>query len=128
MRSSTLPRGSFDGGWPLVSLWAGLVTGPLAWAALLEVNYVLSYVSCESHWSWMLHAATVTALVLIATSAMAVSRVWVQAIREGAEGAARADRARARAMALGGIAMCAWFALVVVATEVPVIVLQPCTP
>ena len=33
--------------WPLACLWAGLMAGPFAWAALLEVNYVLSYVSCE---------------------------------------------------------------------------------
>ena len=33
-----------------------------------------------------------------------------------------------RRAALGGLAMCAWFALVIVATDIPVMVLNPCTP
>ena len=31
-------------------------------------------------------------------------------------------------MAIGGLALCAWFALVILATEIPVLVLKPCTP
>jgi hypothetical protein len=35
---------------------------------------------------------------------------------------------RAQFMALGGLALCAFFALVIVATHIPVMVLKPCTP
>jgi hypothetical protein len=30
-------------------------------------------------------------------------------------------------MALGGLALCAWFALVILATAIPVLFLHPCT-
>jgi hypothetical protein len=112
----------------LAALWAGLVAGPLAWAALLEVNYVLSYVSCEHHRTWMLHAATVAALLLTAGAALAASRTWRDTLRRsGAETGANGN-GRAWSMAVGGIAMCLWFVLVIVATEIPVLVLRPCTP
>jgi hypothetical protein len=104
------------------------MTGPMAWAALLEVNYVLSYVSCEHHRTWMLHAASLTALLLTAAAALAASRTWRDTLRHpGGDTDVKGD-GRARAMALGGIAMCVWFSLVIVATEIPVLVLRPCTP
>ena len=125
MRSSTLPHESFDRGWPLASLWLGLVSGPLAWAALLQTNYVLSYVSCETHRTWMLHAASLTALALVGAGALAAARVWRRTLTGGVR---PMMDGRARAMAVGGIAMSAWFGLVILATEIPVLVLAPCTP
>ena len=66
MPSSTLDRGSLDWGRRLAALWIGVLAGPLTWAALLEVNYTMSYVACEQRHSWMLHLATGIALTLIA--------------------------------------------------------------
>jgi len=31
-------------------------------------------------------------------------------------------------MVIGGLALCLWFTLVILATEIPVLVLHPCTP
>jgi hypothetical protein len=31
-------------------------------------------------------------------------------------------------MALAGLALCAWFAVAIVAIEIPVVVLEPCMP
>jgi hypothetical protein len=130
MPSSTLPRASFDGGWRLLGLWAGLLTGPLAWAALLQTNYVLGYVACEQRESWMLHLATGVALALVAAAAL-VS--WRAAPGLGPDAHEAADpRAaallRARFMAMGGLALCTFFAIVILATEIPVLLLHPCTP
>ena len=127
MPSSISRPASSDRTWLLALLWSGLMAGPLAWAALLEVNYVLSYVSCELRTKWMLHASTAVALVLVALGAAAAWRGWT-AVSADEAGPQDVRVARARNMAIGGLALCAWFALVIVATEIPVMVLRPCTP
>jgi hypothetical protein len=108
-------------------LWAGLAAGPLAWAAQLEVNYILSYVACETRTTWMLHLSTAVALVVVGLGAMAARRVLTAA---RAETGAPGEKAltRTRAMALSGVVLCAWFALVILATDVPALMLRPCTP
>ena len=78
----------------------------------------------------MLHLAAGVALVAGRRSA----RSWRGrlrrrlAMREARDSSARRARHRARFMAIGGLALCAWFALVIIATEIPVLVLHPCTP
>jgi hypothetical protein len=124
MPFSTLRHGSFSWGPRLAALWAGLAAGPLAWAALLETNYALSYVACEQRHTWMLHLSAGVALVLVGLGALAA---WTAAPPLDAATASTAET-RTRFMALGGLALCAWFALVIAATEIPVLVLHPCTP
>ena len=130
MPSSTLRRGSFDWGWRLAALWTGVLAGPLVWATLLETNYVLSYVACEQRQSWMLHLAAIVALVLIGLAAFLSWRAAPPMGRADAPSIDPRDTAvlRARFMAISGLALCAGFALVVVATEIPVLLLHPCTP
>jgi hypothetical protein len=108
-------------------LWAGLAAGPLAWAAQLEVNYILSYVACETRTTWMLHLSTAIALVVVGFGAAAARRAWTTV---NAEALPPEDprAGRTRTMALGGLVLCAWFALVILATDVPALVLRPCTP
>jgi hypothetical protein len=107
-----------------------MFAGPLTWAALLETNYVLSYVACEQRGAWMLHLATGIALVMIGAGALLA---WIAAPPRRAHDVPStpppdAGAARARFMAIAGMNLCAWFALVVVATEIPALVLHPCTP
>lgn len=124
MPSSTLRHGSFSWGPRLAALWAGLAAGPLVWAALLETNYVLSYVACEQRQAWMLHLGTTVALALVALGALAAWRA-----RPSFDGPASSTaEGRARFMATAALALCAAFALVIVATELPVLILHPCTP
>ena len=129
MPSSTLPRASSEDRRRLLALWAGIAAGPLAWGALLQTNYVLSYVACEQRHKWMLHLATGIALLLVAAGAYAA---WRAAPPLGEEEHSTADPARAvmlraRFMALGGLALCVWFVIVIVATEIPALVQHPCT-
>jgi len=108
----------------LLALWLGLASGPLAWGALLEINYVLSYVACEQQQTWMLHLATAAALLTVGAGALAA---WIVAppLRGPLPSTAEA---RARFMAIGGLALCAWFAVVIVATGIPVMFLHTCAP
>jgi hypothetical protein len=133
MPSSTLRHESLDAGGRITALWIGMLAGPAVWAALLETNYVLSYVACEQRQTWMLHLAAVIALALLAGAA-ALS--W-QAAPHGLNYECERDVStnpdetaiiRARFMAIGGLALCAWFAVVILAMEIPVLVLKPCTP
>jgi hypothetical protein len=124
MPSSISHPESFSGGLRLAALWTGLAAGPLAWAMLLETNYALSYVACEQRHTWMLHLAAAAALLLIGLAA-AAARVAAPSIPDDATPSVA--EARARFMAVGGVILCAWFAAVIVATEIPVLVLHPCT-
>lgn len=130
MASSTLRHGLSDGGPRLAALWFGLLAGPAAWAALLETNFVLSYVACEVRHTWMLHLATGIALGIVALAALVTWRAAPPPPSGSDPAAGATDLAviRARFMAIGGLALCAWFAIVILATEIPVLVLNPCTP
>ena len=130
MPSSTLDRGSLDWGWRLAALWTGVLAGPVVWAALLETNYALSYVACEQRHTWMLHLSTAVAILLIALAALWLARAAPPPGEESEPSIDPRDTAvlRARFMVAGGLALCVWFTLVILATEIPVIVLHPCTP
>jgi hypothetical protein len=133
MPSSTLRHGSFDAGRRTTTLWIGVLAGPLVWATLLETNYILSYVACEQRQTWMLHLAVAVALALVAGAAALTWRAAPHGLsyeRERDVSTDPVDTAiiRARFMAIGGLALCAWFALVIISMEIPVLVLQPCTP
>lgn len=129
MPSSTLRHGSFDWGPRLGALWAGVLTGPVVWAALLETNYVLSYVACEQRHTWMLYLATIVALVLIAVAAVAAWRAGPPSGRltQPSHEPERTGEVRAGFMAIGGLSLCAFFALVIIVTAIPAAVLQPCS-
>jgi len=127
MPSSISRPASSDSGSTLALLWAGLAAGPLAWAAQLEVNYVLSYVACETRTTWMLHVSTAMALMVVGLGAAAARRAWTAATAD-ARPPGDVAVTRTRAMAVSGFALCAWFALVILATDVPALVLRPCTP
>jgi hypothetical protein len=110
-----------------------MLAGPAAWAALLETNYVLSYVACEQRQTWMLHLAAAVALALVAGAAAITWRAAPHGLTYEGERDVSTDPVdtaviRARFMAIGGLALCAWFAVVIVAMEIPVLVLNPCTP
>jgi hypothetical protein len=133
MPSSTLRHGSFDAGGRITTLWIGVLAGPLVWATLLETNYILSYVACEQRQTWMLHLAAAVALMLVAGAAALTWRAAPHGLsyeleREGSTDPVETAIVRARFMAIGGLALCAWFALVIIAMEIPVLVLRPCTP
>jgi len=128
MRSSTLDRGSLEWGPRLAALVIGVLAGPAVWATLLEVNYALSYVACETRHSWMLYLPAAVGIALIGLAAL---NVWRAAPGGTEEDEASIDPrrtavGRARFMVIFALAFCAFFTLVILATEIPVVVLHPC--
>jgi hypothetical protein len=116
--------------WRLAAVWAGLLTGPAAWLALLEVNYVLSYVACETRSTWFLHSATAVALLLVAAAGYAAwAASFGSIIVDETPTPPLSDETRvqrSRWMSLAGVAVSLWFIVVILAMEVPIIVLKEC--
>ena len=113
-----------------LALWTGLLAGPLVWLALLETHYVLSYLSCEVRQTWFLHLATIVSLVLVVAAgvggwrAAAGNRQGAAARRDSPDPAAA--ESRVAWMGYAGAAMSAWFVIVILAMEVPILILPPC--
>ena len=116
--------------WRLAALWAGLLAGPIVWLTLLEVNYLFAYVACEVQGTWFMHLAIAIAVALVCAAGLAAWRA--------SSGPITADETlthplsdetrtqRSRWMSLAGIALSLWFSLVILAMEVPLVVLQVC--
>jgi ABC-type enterochelin transport system permease subunit len=119
MPSSTSFRDSADQpGTParLIVLWTGVLIGPLAWLGVLEANYVLSYVACDTQHRWYMHAVVALAVVLVA---IAGSAAWRQSRTvESAE--------TTTWLAIAGALMSAFFVIVILATDIPVLAFRPC--
>ena len=113
-----------------IALWTGVLAGPTIWLTLLEVNYVLSYVACETRETWFLHLATLVALVLVAGAG-----IWGWSAGRGPRElpepptppvSYETSDTRARWMGHASVIFSAWFILVILAMEIPVIVLGTC--
>jgi hypothetical protein len=112
----------------MAALLAGVLTGPVVWLTLLEVNYVLSYVACEQGHTWFLHAATLAAAAVVACAGWLAWRSGPAADdeRRAAPVTRATSESRARWMSLAGVALSAWFVLVILAMEIPLSVLRAC--
>jgi hypothetical protein len=130
MRSSTLDPASHERP-RLLALWTGMLAGPIVFLMLLELNYVLSYVSCETRQTWFLHLATVVAALLVgAAGGWGWSAAIGDPMQEEPETtpplSVRTARQRVRWMAVASLGMSLWFILVILAMDVPVLVLKTC--
>jgi hypothetical protein len=132
MPSSTSRPGSRDAHRRLrvVALVTGVLAPPLLMLTLLQANYVLSYVACETRQTWFLHAATAAAVALAAASGW-----WAWRAGHGPLDlpepltppvSAETCDSRTRWMAHASVALSVWFAIVMIAMAVPVVVLRTC--
>jgi hypothetical protein len=97
------------------------------WLTLLEVNYVMTYFACEQRQDWMLHLASFVALVLVGLAGLNAWRARTTGPTERPTvNQDETSALRTRFLAYGGALMCAWFIIVIIATEIPVIVYKPC--
>ena len=112
----------------IAALWTGLLAGPLVWLTLLEVNYVMSYVSCETREKWFLHLAVAVAALLVAAAGYVAWRSGPPSAGDATTPPVTRTTAelRARWMAMGGVALCAWFVLVILTMDIPIAVLKTC--
>ena len=113
-----------------LALWTGVLAGPAVWLTLLEVNYALSYVACETRHTWFLHVATLVSVALVAAAGL-----WGWSAGRGPRDlpepltppvSYETSDTRARWMGHASIASSVWFIIVILSMEIPVIVLRTC--
>ncbi len=95
---------------------------------LLEANYVLAYVACETRQKWFLH---LTMLIALAAVAGAGWMAWRHGPPQDTQARSYAHtpettETRARWMAIAAVASCGFFIIVILATEIPVLVHNVC--
>jgi hypothetical protein len=105
----------------LTRLWAGILAGPLAWATDEVVGYTVTAHECSTGSSALLHALTVSALIMCGIGLLCGGSTWAASLDP------ENDRAeRIRSMSLSGIALSFAFAVVILATAIPKWMLSPC--
>ena len=108
-----------------VLLWLAFLAGPVAWALQLQVNYSLTATACAMGGKTFLHLVSLGALLLALAGAFLAWRWWKK-LPEGSTEMGDAEESRRRFMALAGVTMCAFFALLIVAAEIPNWTLRVC--
>ena len=113
-----------------LTLWAGALAGPLLFLTLLEVDYVLAYVACETQQSWFFHVAAAVAVLLTGTAGLLAwkARLPLDADRAELSGppAVSVPFTRVYWMAAFAALSSVWFIIAMLALAVPPIVLHPC--
>jgi hypothetical protein len=114
----------------LAVLWAGLLAGPLIFLAVLQANYVLSYVSCETRQTWFLHALPLAGMLVVALVGW---RCWVIGTAgtellssSGNPVSSQTSETRAVWMGYAGAGISAWFVVAIASMDIPVLVLRTC--
>ena len=96
----------------------GILAGPSAWALQQQVSYMLTPSACEAGQHWWLHLISLAALLLAAAGGL-VAWAAFRRFGEGPVDRGEMRATRARFMAVWGIGFSVFFAVVIVATEVP---------
>lgn len=117
--------------WPArgdVAQTVGVVGGPLALLAALQVKYAIAQLwACESGTAALLvHLTALLAFLLAAGSGVAAASQWRPAARGADPGDDGGPTGRTRTLAVVGVALSALSALVIVSQWLPQLVLDPC--
>jgi hypothetical protein len=105
--------------------WIGVLTGPLALAADQLTSYALVKWTCGHQHTWVLHAISLAALLVIAGGALAA---WTALSESPPDARLDGGRSidRGRFMGALGLATSALFAVLVVAMAVPGWMIDAC--
>ena len=114
----------------VIALWAGILSGPVAFLLLLEYHYVLSYVACETRQTWFLHAAAALAIALVAAAGIWAWRAGIDEPMTPEHASPplseETSRQRVRWMVIAAALFSAWFIILIAAMEIPIVVLRVC--
>lgn len=106
-------------------LWYGVLAGAAAWKLQLVVNYALNPYACWHRAEVLGHLASFIAAALAATGVWVAWGIWKRA-GKGMETEHGGTVVRARWMALTGIALSAYFVLLILGQWLPNLLLSPC--
>lgn len=106
-----------------VLLWLAALAGPFAWGLQQQVSYMITPTVCASGGYVFLHLVTLVALLIVGAGAALAWTRW-KAAPGGSTEKGDPKGSRIRFMALFGMTACVFFALVILATEVPSLMLM----
>jgi hypothetical protein len=105
-------------------LWAGVFAGPSAWSLDLGLSYLLVWHARRTGHVFWLSIVTAAALGLASLGAAMAWRVFGEVRGDTSELEGRL-RGRARFMALSGLVLSVFSALLILAQAVPMFILRP---
>ncbi len=108
---------------PAVWLWVGLTVAPAAWFLQLAVGYALVPMVCSHGSAWSMHLVSAVALLA------ALSGVWAgwRSVRHTAPSGGEESAARgARFLAIAGLLLSAYFALIIAMAWLPSFLVESC--
>ena len=109
------------------ALWTGVLAAPVAFFLHLQLDYIYVPWTCERGGRWLLH---LVALLAIALTAAGTALSWRNLGRAGRDWPEHqvegGSAARSRFVAGSGVAMGAFFLLVMLAQWLPIWILSPC--
>jgi len=109
----------------LVSLWAGALAGPIAWALSQQVTYLLATLDCSYGRDFPLSPVMVATLLLALGGGALSWRNWRRA-GEGLPDEGRGTLSRSRFLAAGGLLISGFSALMIVAEWLPIFFYRQC--
>ena len=107
------------------ALAAGFFLAPFAWMIQLLANYSLTPTACVDERTWMLHLVSLIALVTALGGTVIAWSAW-RRLTSGSTVDGDARESGRRFMALVGTVQSIFFALVILALELPIWWLDPC--
>jgi hypothetical protein len=120
-----LTRRWFDAPAGIATQWFGILVGPVATLADQQISYALVPWVCGGGPHVVLHFISLAALVIVGAGAYSSWTALERAGWSAREDGSRPDE-RGRFMALLGLVLCAFSALVIVALAIPRLVLDAC--
>jgi len=106
-------------------LWYGVLIGAAAWKLQLVVNYALVPYACWHRVEIVNHGASLATFLLALTGAWVAWGSWKET-GEDFDTELGGPVGRSRFMALGGMALSALFALLILGQWIPNLFLSPC--
>jgi hypothetical protein len=108
-----------------VLLWFAVLVGPLAWALTEQISYMIAPTACWSRNRFILHLVPLGALLIVAGGALIARRRWHHE-PEGSTEKGDFQNSRRRFMAVAGFWFCIAFALAILASAIPPMILRVC--
>jgi hypothetical protein len=106
-------------------LAAGMFLAPFAWGSQLLINYSLTPTACATGQPWLLHLVSLAAVLAALGGALIAWRATARLTSGSTEEGDNREVGR-RFLALGGLGLSLFFALVILALELPTWWLDPC--
>ncbi|HEV2733284.1 MAG TPA: hypothetical protein VGV85_00550 [Longimicrobiaceae bacterium] len=122
---STGAEERFEGTRGVARLWYGVLAGAAAWKLQLVVNYAVVPYACWQRMEFINHAASF-AMVLLALSGAWVAWGSWKATGASLDTDPGGTLGRSRFMALGGMALSGFLALIILGQWIPNLLLSPC--